>query len=143
MKKMVMKILVIAAMSVVTILVFGMAAVVLADEIENLGAIEPVETQYIQMEATAYCYGTTRCDGRAVRIGVCAAKPEWYGKLAAVYEDADGKPGEFIGYFECLDTGGDERIKDGRCIDIYNPSKEWCIKFGRRKVLVLLIDGEG
>ena len=110
-----------------------------AEEIE-----EPeTEPQYIQMEATAYCYGTTRCDGRSVRIGVCAAKPEWYGKLAAVYEDAYGKPGEFIGYFECLDTGGDERIKDGRCIDIYNPDEAWCIKFGRKKVLVCLIDGEG
>ena len=24
------------------------------------------EPQYIQMEATAYCYGTTRCDGKKV-----------------------------------------------------------------------------
>lgn len=97
----------------------------------------------IPMEATAYCYGTTRCDGEPVRTGVCAGKPEWYGKVAAVYEDAGGYPGEFLGYYECLDTGGDERIRNGTVLDIYNPDREWCIRFGRKKVLVELIDGEG
>ena len=101
------------------------------------------EPDFISMEATAYQYGTTRFDGGKVRTGICAAKPDWYGKVAAVYEDDCGAPGEFIGYFECLDTGGDERIKNGTCIDIYHPDKDWCIKFGRKKVLVLLIDGEG
>lgn len=87
--------------------------------------------EYISMEATAYCYGTTRCDGQPVRTGICAGTPEWYGKVAAIYKDDNGKPGEFIGYFEILDTGGDERIRNGN------------IKFGRQKVLVTLIDGEG
>ena len=97
---------------------------------------------FIRMQATAYCYGTTRCDGKPVRKGICAAKPEWYGKTAAIYEDAGGVPGEFIGYYECLDTGGDS-IKNGDVIDIYSPSEEWCIQFGRRNVLVFLIDGVG
>ncbi len=64
-----------------------------------------------QIEVTAYCYGTTRCDGGAVRIGICAGKKDWYGKVAAIYLDNGGSPGEFLGYFEILDTGGDERIK--------------------------------
>lgn len=97
----------------------------------------------IPMEATAYCYGTTRCDGQPVRQGICAGKPEWYGKIAAIYEDAGGYPGEFLGYYECLDTGGDERLKNGKALDIYIPDYETCIEFGRRKVLVELIDGEG
>lgn len=96
-----------------------------------------------QMEATAYCYGTTRCDGGAVRTGTCAGKPEWYGKVAAIYLDDNGSPGEFLGYFEILDTGGDERIQEGTVLDIYIPDYNACIEFGRRKVLVTLIDGEG
>lgn len=100
------------------------------------------EPLYIPMEATAYCYGTTRCDGGRVRKGICAAKPEWYGKMAAVYVNKDGKPGEFLGYYECLDTGGQD-IKDGKVLDIYHPDYNWCVVFGRKNVLVMLIDGEG
>lgn len=106
-------------------------------------ADESYDGDMIPMEATAYCYGTTRCDGQPVRQGICAGKPEWYGKVAAVYEDNGGTPGEFLGYYECLDTGGDERIKNGTVLDIYHPDRDWCIRFGRRKVLVELIDGEG
>ena len=95
-----------------------------------------------QMEATAYCYGTTRCDGGTVRAGTCAGKPEWYGKVAAIYLDDNGTPGEFLGYFEILDTGGDERIQDGTVLDIYISEHDACIEFGRQKVIVSIIDGE-
>ncbi len=95
------------------------------------------------MEVTAYCYGTTRCDGGAVRTGICAGRPEWYGKVAAIYLDDNGSPGEFLGYFEILDTGGDDRIKNGTVLDIYIPDYDTCIEFGRRKVVVVFIDGEG
>lgn len=96
-----------------------------------------------QMEATAYCYGTTRCDGGTVRTGICAGKTEWHGKVAAIYLDDGGNPGKFLGYFEILDTGGDERIKNGTVLDIYIPDHDACIKFGRQKVIVSIIDGEG
>lgn len=102
--------------------------------------VAPVQQQ---IEVTAYCYGTTRCDGGAVRIGICAGKKDWYGKVAAIYLDNGGSPGEFLGYFEILDTGGDERIKNGTVLDIYIPDHDACIEFGRREVLVVLIDGEG
>lgn len=111
-----------------------------------LAADKPVrEVALVQhrIEATAYCYGTTRCDGGKVRIGTCAGKPEWYGKVAAIYLDDNGNPGEFLGYFEILDTGGDERITDGLVLDIYIPDHDACIEFGRQKVMVVLIDGEG
>lgn len=102
--------------------------------------VAPVQ---LQIEATAYCYGTIRCDGGAVRTGTCAGKPEWYGKVAAIYLDDNGSTGEFLGYFEILDTGGDDRITDGLVLDIYIPNYDACIEFGRRKVIVLLVDGEG
>ncbi len=95
------------------------------------------------MEVTAYCYGTTRCDGEQVRTGTCAGKPEWYGKVAAIYLNDNGSPGEFLGYFEILDTGGDERIRNGTVLDIYIPDYDACIGFGRQKVIVTIIDGEG
>lgn len=89
----------------------------------------------IEMEATAYCYGSSRCDGGPVREGICAAASKYYGKVAIVFEsNDDGSPGDFIGYFEVLDTGGDYRIQNGDVIDIYHPSKEWCKQFGRQKV---------
>lgn len=98
----------------------------------------------IEMEATAYCYGTLRCDGGPVREGICAAAPKYYGKTAIVFEKkADGDLGEFLGYFEVLDTGGDERIQNGDVIDIYHPSEEWCRQFGRKKVYVRFVDGKG
>lgn len=98
--------------------------------------------EYIRVLATAYCDGTLRCDEKPVRQGVIAGKPEWYGKLIAVYEDNDGELGDFIGYFECLDTGG-EAIQNGRVVDIYNPSREWCMNFGRKNVIIVIIEGEG
>ena len=76
------------------------------------------------------------------RWGICAGKPEWYGKVIALYESDNGKIGEFIGYFECFDTGS-EQIKNGEVIDIYNESREWCKQFGRKKVIAYIIDGEG
>lgn len=98
----------------------------------------------IEMEATAYCYGSSRCDGGPVREGICAAAPKYYGKVAIVFErNDDGSPGDFIGYFEVLDTGGDYRIQNGDVIDIYHPSKEWCKQFGRQKVWVRFVDGKG
>lgn len=98
--------------------------------------------QYIPMEATAYCYGTARCDGNPVRSGICAGKPEWYGKLAVVYENEDGRPGKLVGFYECLDTGGQD-IRDGKVLDIYIPDEAACREFGRKRVLVMLVDGEG
>lgn len=96
-----------------------------------------------RMEVTAYCCGAIRCDGGAVRTGTCAGKPDWYGKVAAIYLDDNGSPGEFLGYFEILDTGGDDRIRNGTALDIYIPDYDACIEFGRRKVIVTLVDGEG
>lgn len=101
------------------------------------------DVEFIPMEATAYCYGTTRCDGGPARLGICATDAKHYGMVACIYEVApSGGVGKFIGYYECLDTGGD-RIRKGEVIDIYNPSYEWCRQFGRKKVLVAFRNGVG
>ncbi len=129
----------------ISIVVFAMLAGAACYH-QVLAADKPiVEVAPVQqlMEVTAYCYGTTRCDSGVVRIGTCAGKKDWYGKVAAIYLDDNGTPGEFLGYFEILDTGGDERIQNGTVLDIYIPDHDACIEFGRQKVIVSIIDGEG
>lgn len=98
--------------------------------------------EMFQVEATAYCDGTITSTGNKVRKGIVAGKPEWAGNVLAVYENENGEIGEFLGYYECLDTGG-SAIRNGKVIDIYNPSREWCLEFGRRKVFVHVIKGKG
>ena len=63
---------------------------------------------------------------------------------AIVYtEDENGNALDYIGTYEIEDTGGDERIKNGNCIDIYIPDHSEAIKFGRQKVVVYLIEAKG
>lgn len=100
-------------------------------------------TAPLQMECTAYCYGEITASGQPVREGIAAAKKEWIGLTAILYEDEEGSIGDIIGIYELLDTGGDERIKAGECIDLYIPDKEACLEWGRRKVWVQLVDACG
>lgn len=96
------------------------------------------------IEATAYCYGTTTYSGKAVREGMAAMSKRYLGMTAIVYEsDENGNPLDYIGTYEIEDTGGDERIKNGNCIDIFMSSREECINFGRRNVVVYLIEAKG
>ncbi len=126
----------------ISIAVFAMLAGAACYHQVALAADKPEVAPVQPMEVTAYCYGTIRCDGGQVRTGTCAGKPEWYGKVAAIYLDDNGSQGEFLGYFEILDTGGDERIRNGTVLDIYIPDRNACIEFGRQKVIVTIIDGE-
>lgn len=102
-----------------------------------------VQLEYFEVEATAYFQGEVCSTGALPRWGICAGKPEWYGKIIALYESENGKPGEFIGYFECLDTGPVDTVRAGKVIDIYNPDEAWCWEFGRKKVIAYIIEGDG
>ena len=93
----------------------------------------------LDIEATAYCYGTTTASGKQVREGIAAMAKEYMGKTAIVYSEDF----ELIGIYEVEDTGGDDRIKNGQCIDIYIPSHEEAIQFGRQNVIVYLLDAKG
>lgn len=121
---------------------------IMAETISECAPAHEAKPEWLLMEATAYCRGEITADGSRVREGICAAKKEWIGLVAAVYldevkEDGSHGPGEFLGYYEIKDTGGNELIKNGQAIDIYNPSLEWCINFGRKNVWVKLTKGEG
>ena len=96
------------------------------------------------IEATAYCYGATTCTGKKVREGYAAMSKRYLGMTAFVYEaDENGEPLHYIGTYEIEDTGGDERIKNGNCIDIFIPDYNAAIEFGRKQVVVYLIEAKG
>ena len=62
--------------------------------------------QVIRMLTTAYHHGKITASGHCTRRGICAVRREWIGKTALVWEcKDDDTPGEFLGIWECLDTG--------------------------------------
>ena len=106
-------------------------------------AMNDVETDdsYIEMQATAYCIDGTTATGTHTRRGICAGKREWFGKTAVVYADNHGEIGDLIGIYKVEDTGGD-LIRNGKVLDIWVPSYDEAIQFGRRKVHVYILNEE-
>lgn len=101
------------------------------------------DVDLIPMQATAYCTGHTTASGKRVAEGMCASKPEWIGCMAVVYErNSDGSIGKYIGTYDIEDTGS-EKIRQGKVIDIFIDDYDACIQFGRKEVLVQIIDGKG
>ena len=96
---------------------------------------DPKEHEYHSMIATAYCLTGQTATGTQTRSGVAASKREWFGKTAKVYWNNCGEPGELIGTYTIEDTGG-KPIQNGSVIDIWLPTYEECMQFGRRLVLV-------
>lgn len=93
-----------------------------------------------QMEATAYCDKGFCYDETVPKAGITvAAAKEYIGKTFIIYSEN----WELIGIFECHDTGGDYRIKNGTVVDIYMDSEDECWKFGRQKVHVQIVDAKG
>lgn len=86
------------------------------------------EPEQKEMKLTCYCPescpGTTTATGKKVRKGICAVDKAHLGATAIVWT----KDGEFVGFFECEDTGG-QPIKDGYVIDIWMPSLEEATEF--------------
>lgn len=109
-----------------------------------------------KVRATCYCHAGITASGQHTREGVIAAKREWIGKAVALYSCSEGDElGEFIGYFEILDTGlgidtdGDgkgDSITKGKSIDIYKYTLDDCKAFIAEYgdyVFMKLIDAEG
>lgn len=120
--------------------------------------VEPVKVR-----ATCYCDGDTTASGRPVREGIIASKPEYMGYVACINAvNEDGSVGEFIGFYEVLDTGygretgnGESKIlkgktlgtiETGETIDIYMPTQhqveEWIDTYGDY-VYVKFVKGQG
>lgn len=79
------------------------------------------------------CYlptGNKTYDGTVPYEGICAANKEHLGDVAVLYS----VDGEFIGFFECRDIGGHQKLRNGTAIDIYRDSMdrawEWVGEWG-------------
>ena len=58
--------------------------------------------------------GAKTATGKTARYGIVAFDPAYYGKTCILYtEDM-----EYIGIFECEDTGG-HRVRTGQVLDVY------------------------
>lgn len=117
----------------------------------------------VKLRCTCYINSGTTASGCETRYGIMAGKPEWIGCVACVNAvNPDGSVGEFIGYFEILDTGygietgvGQSKIfndrtlgtiETGETVDVYcetmHQAEEWIDTFGD-EVYIKLVDGVG
>lgn len=107
------------------------------------------------IRCTCYLDSGTTASGQTTRKGIIAGRKEWLGKVAALYRVENGEIGQFLGYYEFLDTGagmdsnGDgygDTIKNGYSVDVWQPTmadaKTW-IKDNGDYVWLQIIDGEG
>jgi 3D (Asp-Asp-Asp) domain-containing protein len=104
---------------------------------ENKGvAIGPSgegETGDLQdFHATAYCLKGRTASGENVRPGIVAADP----KVLPLGTVVHIRAGRYTGTYTVLDTGG--RIK-GRILDVYVPTYEEAVAFGRRQVKIKVL----
>lgn len=108
------------------------------------------------IRCTCYVDEGVTASGTYVRPNIMAARKDLIGCVACVNAvNPDGSVGEFIGYFEILDTGagidtdGDgkgDSIINGKSVDIYQPTmhaaEEWVDTYGDY-VYIKIIRGEG
>ena len=120
--------------------------------------VEPV-----MFRTTCYCDEGVTASGTQTRLGIIASKPEYLGYVACVNAvNEDGSIGEFIGYYEILDTGygretgiGESKILEGKSIgtieagetiDFYMPTlhmaEEWVNTYGDY-LYIKLVKGVG
>lgn len=101
---------------------------------------EETQIQGMEMQATAYCLTGTTASGQQTRTGIVASKPEWIGKKMMIFlKDKDGNQSTFLGTYEVADTGG-KSIASGKVVDIWMKDRDTCLQFGRRNVIVYLVD---
>lgn len=118
-------------------------------------AITPQEAEMIPILTTAYYYGNVTASGCKAREGIAAGKREWLGKTLMAWErNQDGSIGEFLGYWEILDTGfgadsdgdGIGSIQEGKVIDMYFENLDRCkswMKQTNGKLYIKVFDAEG
>jgi len=86
------------------------------------GRVWAADQEGQEMYLTCYCPescpGTVTATGARVREGIIASSREHLGDGAMIYLT----DGSFLGFYECLDTGGTDGIKAGRVIDMYMDS---------------------
>ena len=95
-------------------------------------ATSSTDAQTEDFEATAYCVTGITKSGAKVATGHVAADPKVIPLGSMIYVDSP----LMSGIYQVLDTG--ELVK-GKIIDIFIPSYEACVEFGRRGVKVQVL----
>lgn len=90
------------------------------------------ESELVDFNATAYCLKGRTASGINVRPGVIAADP----RILPIGTVVHLRAGTYTGIYTVLDTGG--RIK-GRRVDVYVPTHQEAMKFGRRQVKIKIV----
>ncbi len=80
-----------------------------------------------EFQATAYCTSGITRSGARTALGLVAADPKVIPLGSIIHVDSP----LMSGLYYVMDTG---RLIKGKIIDIYIPSYELCMEFGRRKV---------
>lgn len=102
------------------------------DSVVEVSIGPPSEPDYKVFEATAYCDGGITRSGVYVKRGIIAADPSTL-PIGSVIEMEAGK---YSGIYTVLDTGS--AVK-GQIIDIYIPSYDEAVKFGRQCVKIRVL----
>lgn len=105
--------------------------------------VSPHEWQAEEVKFTYYIWtGHRTASGVYPVVGMCASNKEHLGDIAALYD----KDKQFLGYFECTDTGGTEGLKKGYVIDVFAYDMETVYKLAEEygtEGYVLWVKGEG
>jgi hypothetical protein len=108
----------------------------------SIGAGTRVDTSNMQlMHTTAYYKGHHTANGSKVHIGGCACNPH-LGDVAIIYT----VDGQYLGMYECNDTGATQGLQNGTVIDVYRKNLTQCetwMKITGGKVYVLWVKGKG
>ena len=123
-----------------------------------LVGVQPTRAAELEkIRCTCYTDEGVTASGAATRHGIIAGKREWLGNCAAIYSiTEDGSVGDFIGYYEFLDTGagmdtdGDgkgDTIINGESVDIYRytlkEAKNWIKTYGDYVYIKIIENVEG
>jgi len=148
---------------ILNIIIIVLAIVLLFLDINAKAEQSDPFNEPVKVRCTCYLDSGTTASGKETRYGIMASKPEWIGCVACVNAvNPDGSVGEFIGYFEILDTGygaetgvGQSKIfsdrtlgtiETGETVDVYcsttHQAEEWIDTFGD-EVYIKLVDGVG
>lgn len=110
-----------------------------------IGIVPPRIELPKKQQVRCTCYlptGNRTADGTIPYEGICASNREHLGDIALIWS----MEGEWIGYFECRDIGGNFKLQNGTAIDIYrdnmSEAKEWIATYGDY-VQIVWITAEG
>lgn len=123
------------------ILALVLAGTVISSPIVTEADDDP-SLEYIRTTVYYAKEGAKTATGKTARYGMVAYKPEYFGKTCILYT-ADM---EYIGVFECEDTGG-HMIRTGQRLDVYTGTTidscyDWVDEYGTY-CYMQWIDAEG